>query len=158
MMNWHFARFLTTLAVLVSLTSLASLVSGCSTVQSRIKENEHLYKTYSVQEQSQIQNGRIDRGFTPEMVYIAKGNPSERATFKRDGKEILVWKYKRATPPPMSSPTGGNLSTPYGYPGFGPNPSQPAPMFYESAYDNIEFENGKVVRWDSGIQSDIEGN
>lgn len=129
--------------------------SGCGGLQSRIRENQNQFATFPPEAQAQIQNGRIDKGFTEDMVYIAKGNPDDKESITRDGKKIIVWKYSRPIPAlPVNSGGSANLSTPYGYPIFGPTGAQPPPLFYERGFFKIEFENGKVVRWDKAMQSD----
>lgn len=127
---------------------------GCGGINSRIHENQYQFNTYPPQVQAQIQSGRIDKGFTEEMVYMARGKPSDKSTVTRGGKDVVLWKYEvpAAVQPPNAAP--GSLSTPYGYPTFGPNPAQSTPILYERSYANVEFENGKVVDWDSRLQND----
>lgn len=130
-------------------------LAGCGGIKSRISDNQRLFATYPPETQAQIQNGRIDHGFTEEMVYMAKGKPSEKSSIERDGRKIAVWKYARPRPPGPPGSHSGALSSPYGYPGFGPGPSQPVPMFYDRSYFKVEFENGKVVRWDQEMQAEL---
>ncbi len=129
-------------------------LSGCATTHSRVKEHALEFNSFPAQTQAQIQSGRIDKGFTEDMVYMARGEPSDKVKAVRDGKPTTVWKYARPGAPLPVSASGGNLAAPYGYPGFGPNPSQPAPMFYERSYFKVEFLNGKVVGWDQELQDD----
>ena len=138
---------------------------GCTNVATRIKENERQFGTYAPEAQAQIQNGRIDRGFTEEMVYMAMGKPDNKDTITisarakgahdRDGKKITLWKYLRrdVNAAPRESSTG--LSSPYSYPTFGPGPGQPAPVIYDRRYYKVEFLDGKVIRWDSELQEDV---
>lgn len=133
--------------------ALLSSVPGCGGINSRIKEHERQFSSFAPQAQAQIQAGRIDKGFTEDMVYMAKGEPSEKNQLKKDGKELVVWKYPRRTAPPVAA-GANNLSTPYGYPSFGPAPQQSAPLFYDRSYDTVEFDRGRVVRWDVGMQDE----
>ncbi|MBI3555363.1 MAG: hypothetical protein HY074_03745 [Deltaproteobacteria bacterium] len=140
---------------LVLITTLITiLLLGCATTRSRIKEHEREFNTFPAETQAQIQSGRIDKGFTEEMVYMARGEPSDKSMSTRDGKPTVVWKYPRPAAPLPVGAQSGSLSTPYGYPGFGPGPAQPAPMFYERSYFKVEFLNGKVVGWDQDLQDD----
>lgn len=79
---------------LTLLTCLAALVlAGCSTVQSRIEEKSTVFNALPAETQSRIQQGLVDVGYTPDMVYIAMGNADkviERST--TDGNET-VWIY-----------------------------------------------------------------
>lgn len=141
--------------LLMTLALAASFVIlGCSSVGSRIKENERLFGTLAPEAQAQIQNGRIDRGFTEDMVHMAMGKPDAKETVQRDGKTVLVWKYvRRDLNAPRDSATG--LSSPYSFPTFGPGPSHPSPVIYDRKYYKIEFIGGKVVRWDAELQEDL---
>ncbi|MEW6055885.1 MAG: hypothetical protein AB1540_04650 [Bdellovibrionota bacterium] len=130
------------------------LISACSTVSSRIKDHQHQFNSYPPEVQAQIQNGRIDVGFTEEQVLIAKGKPSDKTAFRRGDKTVTLWKYAGGYATRDSSPASPALGSPYGYPTFGPSPSQSTPMAYEREYHIVEFENGKVTRWDQAIQKD----
>jgi hypothetical protein len=74
--------------------SLAALVlAGCATVDSRIRQNTALFATYSPEVQAKIRAGRIEVGFTREMVEMALGPPDR--VFKRltaEG-ETVIWTY-----------------------------------------------------------------
>ncbi|MBI2605185.1 MAG: hypothetical protein HYW49_03795 [Deltaproteobacteria bacterium] len=133
--------------ILAACTSF--LFASCaSTPKTRIHENETRFLSYPPEVQGQIQAGAIDKGFTEEMVYLAKGNPSEKSTTVRSGKTIAVWKYSgkpEVVSPPGSAPSG--FSGQYGYPAFGPGPASPAPMVYSKPRLVIEFEDGRVARW-----------
>jgi hypothetical protein len=131
---------------------LAVFTQGCGGVNSRIKDHQREFATYPPEVQGQIQNGRIDRGFTEQMVYLAKGEPDERTTAKLGAKSIVVWKYARHMPSAPPGQAAGGLSTPYGYPTFGPGPTQPTPLFYEKSYFKVEFDKGKVIGWDQDMQ------
>jgi len=79
---------------LTLLICLAALVlAGCSTVQSRIEEKSAVFNALPAETQAKIQQGLVDVGYTPDMVYIAIGNADkviERST--GDGNET-VWIY-----------------------------------------------------------------
>jgi hypothetical protein len=79
------------LTLLICLVAL--VLSGCSTVQSRIEEKSAVFNALPAETQSRIQQGLVDVGYTPDMVYIAMGNADkviERST--TDGNET-VWIY-----------------------------------------------------------------
>src|SRR5258708_14118694 len=52
--------------------------SGCSTVQSRINEKQQVFAQLDPSTQDKIKKGDIDIGYTPDMVYMALGEPSEK--------------------------------------------------------------------------------
>lgn len=131
---------------------LASM--GCGGVNSRIKKNEHLFATYPLEVQGLIQREQIDVGFTEDQVRMAKGDPSDisqitRKTPQGREKKITLWKFRKSVPATHSTSAiaGSGMSSPYGYPGFGPGPSQPVPMDYTRIGLIVEFEQGKVVSW-----------
>jgi len=139
--------------VLISSVMLIAFI-GCGGVNSRIKKNEHLFASYPPETQGLIQNEKIEAGFTEDMVRMAKGDPSDVSQITRkiaQGKErkITLWKYRKPVPATHStSPAAGSaMSSPYGYPGFGPGPSQPIPMDYTRIGLIVEFEQGKVIHW-----------
>lgn len=71
----------------------ALMLAGCSTVQSRIEEKSAVFNALPAETQSRIQQGLIDVGYTPDMVYIAMGKADrvvERST--GEGSET-VWIY-----------------------------------------------------------------
>ena len=75
---------------------LALLVAGCSTGPSaRIQEKASVYATLKTWEKKHIEKGVIANGFTPDMVYMAAGNPSN---VKSQGNEEL-WTYHNYYPP-----------------------------------------------------------
>ncbi len=125
----------------------AVFISCASTPRSRIKEKEKVFFGYPPEIQGQIQAGQIDRGFSEDMVYLAKGSPSEKYSHEVAGKSVTIWKYYQkpdAVSPPGSQPTG--FSGAYEYPTPG-KPQQPYPMFYNKPGLIVEFENGKVKKW-----------
>ena len=71
---------------------------GCSTPESRVKDNEALFKTLSPEDQGKIRGGHIDIGFTPEMVTMALGDPDRRYTRTTAQGVDQVWAYKDRSP------------------------------------------------------------
>lgn len=57
-------------------------VCGCSGVNSRVKEYQSEFDTYSPEVQRLIEKGHIRKGFTPIQVYIALGEPFEQKDFR----------------------------------------------------------------------------
>ena len=77
---------------LVLASSLGFLV-GCQSVESRIKEKPEVYAGLDVETQYKIQQGIIDLGFTPDMVYLALGEPSEKRETRTENARTLTWIY-----------------------------------------------------------------
>jgi hypothetical protein len=82
--------FLTTMLAVVTL----SLLAGCNTFKSRARQMSGVYDQLPASEQQRLERGSINVGDTPEMVYIALGNPDERRdVVTADGSQNL-WIYK----------------------------------------------------------------
>ena len=78
----------------IVLTSVAALLAGCDTFSHRARQMSGVYDQLPASEQQRLQRGAINVGDTPEMVYIALGNPDERRdVLNADGSQN-VWIYK----------------------------------------------------------------
>ncbi|MBI3543121.1 MAG: hypothetical protein HY075_07600 [Deltaproteobacteria bacterium] len=130
------------------------VLSGCGGISSRIKAHEREFASYPPETQAQIQSGRIDRGFTEDMVYLARGEASDKSQIERNGRKLTVWRYAKPTPTPVGASTSG-LAGGYGYPGIATGPMPQSSVVYERSYFKVEFEHGKVVGWDQDIQEDV---
>jgi hypothetical protein len=73
---------------------VASLVAGCNTFSSRARQMSGVYDQLPASEQQRLQRGAINVGDTPEMVYIALGNPDERRDILTADGTQTVWSYK----------------------------------------------------------------
>jgi len=67
-------------------TVLLLAVSGCNTIDHRIHEKPDVFNQLDPKAQAEIRQGRVEVGYTPDMVYIALGKPD-----KIDGN---TWYYK----------------------------------------------------------------
>ena len=61
---------------LILLSVLA--VAGCSHVANRIQERQAVFSSLDPSTQEKLKKGEVDVGYTPDMVYIALGNPDEK--------------------------------------------------------------------------------
>jgi hypothetical protein len=123
----------------------ALLVAGCSTGPSaRIQEKSSVYATLKTWEKKHIDQGVIANGFTPDMVYMAVGNPSK---VKSQGNEEL-WTYNNYYPPMDAAHmgyAGYRTDSPY-QPSRQTNPNSPnnlAPDYDGEDY-NISFSTSKT--------------
>lgn len=80
---------------LALLAGAVSLLSGCSTVQSRIAQQPELFARLAPDVQQQILNGQIDLGFTPELVRMALGSPDVVEEITTDEGVQESWIYNR---------------------------------------------------------------
>jgi len=71
------------------------LVSGCSstTPDQRIRRNQELFNSLPPDAQASIRDGQVQVGFTPDMVLLALGEPSNRSTRTTQSGTSEVWTY-----------------------------------------------------------------
>jgi outer membrane protein assembly factor BamE (lipoprotein component of BamABCDE complex) len=67
-------------------TALLLAVSGCDTINHRIREKPDVFNGLDPKAQAEIRQGRVEVGYTPDMVYLALGKP--------DKIEGNTWYYK----------------------------------------------------------------
>ena len=72
---------------------IMAFLSACSTPDSRIESNRSAFDKLPAEVQTKIRAGRIDVGFTPEMVRLSLGEPARQLTRKSDKGEVEVWIY-----------------------------------------------------------------
>lgn len=78
---------------LLLLAALLFAATGCTTVNSRIKERYTVYSALDPATQDRLRLGRVDLGDTPDMVYIALGRPTRTTDrITADGRDT-TWIY-----------------------------------------------------------------
>lgn len=82
-------RLLTTFVLAASL----GFLSGCQTVDDRIKEKPEVFAKLDVAIQDKIKQGIIDLGFTEDMVYLALGKPDQRRESVNATGRTVTWIY-----------------------------------------------------------------
>src|SRR5690606_35869112 len=84
----------------VFLFGLVAALAGCatSTVDSRIAERRELFDSFALDVREKIAAGRVDLGFTPEMVAMALGEPSRTVERRSLNERTEVWYYTRSQP------------------------------------------------------------
>ena len=86
-------RYLLLLGCLLGLV----LAAGCSTPQTRIRQNPELFNSLAPSDQELIKQGKVAVGFTPEMVKLAVGEP-DRVYTRTDAKgKNESWVYTSYT-------------------------------------------------------------
>ncbi len=69
------------------------LSAGCASFESRTEEKSTVFDSLPPETQQRLQDGEIHLGDTPDMVYIALGEPSgKRSSVSADG-EKSTWIY-----------------------------------------------------------------
>jgi len=80
---------------LLLLLPLAGLLlfAGCSTVDKRIEQKSAVFAELDAATQEKLRQGIVEIGYTPDMVYIALGEPDDkREKISAAGRE-LTWIY-----------------------------------------------------------------
>jgi hypothetical protein len=130
------------------LLAAALLLGACSTINSRINEKSDIYYSLDEATRAKLDQGNIDLGFTPDMVYIALGQPdSKRQRVTADGTTD-VWVYSTYYDRYEGNAHMGYrrwvVPTPHGYRVV----YEPvhAPVYSQQREDNIRvtFQNGQV--------------
>ncbi|MDB6093661.1 MAG: hypothetical protein JWM32_1223 [Verrucomicrobia bacterium] len=75
------------------LVLLALLAAGCSTIDSRIKEKSATFAGLDAPTQEKLRKGRVEVGYTKDMVYIALGQPDERKEHVTGQGQTETWIY-----------------------------------------------------------------
>ncbi len=118
------------------------LTISCSTPKTRIKRDFSNFGTYPPETQMKIQNGEVEVGFTEQMVFLARGEPDERSTWRRGGGTHPLWKYKLRSYSAANPGSGDpGFSGSYQFPNFGPRAAVQAIR----RYFVVAFQDGKVV-------------
>ena len=85
---------MTTILRLSAAASLLLLLAGCATTPaSRIQQNQELFDSLPVADQARIRGGKIDLGYTPDMVRIAFGEPQRRLVRRSSLGDAEIWLY-----------------------------------------------------------------
>jgi hypothetical protein len=80
------------LPLLGAALGLALLVTGCETDgSSRVQEKSAVYATLKPWQKKYVDTGVPAVGFTPDMIYMAIGNPSTKKSVA-EGSEIWIYK------------------------------------------------------------------
>lgn len=82
-------------SALASLTLLLA-AAGCATsVAHRIEEKSALFANLPAHVQESLREGNIGVGYSPDLVYIALGSPTEKETRETSEGPVEVWIYRR---------------------------------------------------------------
>ncbi|MDR2982268.1 MAG: hypothetical protein LBV12_08485 [Puniceicoccales bacterium] len=85
--------------VLFSLFLLLAMgVAGCSSPDSRIKDNQAVFDTYSLETQYTIRQGKVQVGFDELQVRMAMGDPDRVYTRTTTVGKSQVWAYTDNSP------------------------------------------------------------
>src|SRR6187402_2336458 len=142
-----------TLPALISLLALLVL-TGCQTVETRIKDNPTVFAALDKTTQDMIKQGVIGTGYTEDMVYLALGSPDQIREQVTTDSRTLIWIYNSYTSYYDSAYVMGyyGYGYPYGY--YRPYSYYYAPPYVGGYHTEKEerirvtFNDGKVTAID----------
>lgn len=80
-------------SLLILATAALLTITGCQTVDSRIKEKPELFAGLDLATQDKIKQGIIDLGFSEDMVYLALGAPDQKKESVSATGQTVTWIY-----------------------------------------------------------------
>lgn len=120
---------------------LVALLSACSTPDSRIDSNRAAFDKFPADVQEKIRTGRVDVGFTPEMVRMALGEPARQLTRKTESGDVEVWMYADNKPQLSFGFGVGSVGR---HSGVGVGMSTSTGGYEPDEKIRVEFRNGRV--------------
>lgn len=78
----------------LALAVVAFGLGGCDTFKSRARERSETFSQLTPSEKQRLKKGDINVGDTPDMVYIALGNPDEKRDRTEANGTSSVWIYR----------------------------------------------------------------
>ncbi len=106
-------RQLSSWALLACIATSALVLSSCSTVGTRIDADRATFDRLSPSERALVTQGKIQGGMSQQAVYIAWGQPQQKATGMVRGAPTETWVYTLSTA--AYGPYGGYGRFGYGY-------------------------------------------
>jgi hypothetical protein len=79
-------------AVLAAL-GFAALLSACSSPSGRISKNVEVFAEFPPAIQEKVRKGKVELGFTEDMVFIARGKPDREYVRQTQTGTSRVWSY-----------------------------------------------------------------
>ena len=126
------------------LAAAALALTACSTIDSRVRRQQALFDSYPPDVQHSIRNGRIEVGYTPEMVAMALGEPDRKVETRTEDGVAEVWTYRKNVPGfSVGMGSGSYLGSGVGI-GSGVSVGEPARSEDEAV---VEFWGGRVSRF-----------
>ena len=118
-----------------ALLTLVLAMTGCSTIDSRIREKSSVFAALDAPTQDKIRLGRIEVGFSTDLVYMSHGAPDERLTTTSATGTDETWIYNSYSQEYLGSALVGYRR----YVVIDPKTRQPI-VYFEPVYDSIYRE------------------
>ena len=134
------------LPVTLFVVAAAALLAACSTPETRIAGHRADFDKYPAEIQQKIRTGRVDVGFTPEMVRLALGDPGRVFTRRSENGDTEVWGYQDQGP---HFSVGIGVGSGGGRSSVGGGVAMSTGGYDPDEKIRVEFREGKVTAVDS---------
>lgn len=71
-----------------------ALLAGCNTTEQRIRQKSEVFTSLPAADQERLRKGEVSIGDTPDMVFIAIGEPDRRIEKRSAENRKVIWIYK----------------------------------------------------------------
>ncbi len=85
------------LPLLLAMSVIASAIN-CASVDSRVKKNQMAFDSWPADVREKVRAGKIEIGFTNQMVHVALGDPDRIITRTTDRGVSEGWVYEDSSP------------------------------------------------------------
>ena len=134
------------LARLIFAAAALLLAAGCSTPASRISRHQAAFDGWPAEVREKVRAGRIDVGFTPEMVRIALGEADRIFTRTTAQGTLEIWVYNDNTP---SFSIGIGVGSSHGSTAYGGGVAVGSESFRDCEMLRVVFDGGRVAAVES---------
>jgi hypothetical protein len=137
----------------------AGIFASCapSTPAARIAAQPGMFAGLPARHQELVQQGQIDKGMSPDAVYLAWGRASREYEGYEGKARTLRWDYNGSTPVYATNGYFGSFG--WGYGRFGPNYGYGPYHYYGAGFGpevtyvpyrraSVLFRNGSVASWE----------
>ena len=118
------------------------LMAGCATTESRISRHQAAFDAWPAEVREKVRAGRIEVGFTPEMVQVALGEADRRSTRTTAAGTDEVWAYFDRRP---KFSFGLGLGVAGGSTAYGGGVVVGDSGFPDGEFLRVIFEGGRVI-------------
>lgn len=126
----------------------ACALSSCSSVTpaDRIAQNPVIFQSLTPAQQLLVQQGRIEKGMSPDAVILAWGAPDSQVQGEKDGRKTDRWIYNGYETVTVMSDSVTPFYGPYGW--YDPYYPRTSTAYVPTQRAYVEFVNGKVSSWE----------
>lgn len=128
---------------------VATVLVACAPVtpSERIAENPVVFNSLPPAQRILVQQGRIEKGMSPDAVLLAWGAPNSEPIYgQKNGHKTERWIYKGYEPVTVMSNSVGPYVGPYGW--YDPVYPTSSTAYIPTQDAYVEFIDGKVSEWE----------